>query len=121
MTAGGRGRWWWALAALPIVTFGVLVRAGGAPFVGRRPPTAHVVEIRGMAFHPAVLEVARGDTVVWINRDMYAHTATATGARGWDTGMLTEGQEAREVVRRAGTTRYICTLHATMEGTLTVR
>src|SRR2546423_277336 len=45
-----------------------------------------------MEFHPAVLTVAAGDTVVWVNRDIVPHTATATGGTKWDTGQLTHGQ-----------------------------
>src|SRR5204862_476961 len=42
----------------------------------------HTVEIRGMEFHPAELTVAVGDTIVWINRDIVPHTATAGGGAG---------------------------------------
>ena len=61
-----------------------VVLAGVAAWPGPDPvpPRRHVVEIRGMAFHPAVLEIHRGDTVVWVNRDFVPHTATGTpGAR----------------------------------------
>jgi plastocyanin len=104
----------WLLAALS-VAFGIPPASGGIP--ARR----HVVEIRGLTFHPAVLEVAPGDTVVWINRDFVPHTATATGGVSWDTGTLTQGQEGRYVPRRKGASSYICALHPTMKGTLIVR
>ena len=78
-----------------------------------------------MAFHPEVLEVRRGDTVVWVNRDIVPHTATATGTGGgttkWDTGQLGQGQTGRYVVRRAGVSHYACTFHPTMHGKLIVR
>lgn len=82
-------------------------------------PRRHVVEIRGMAFHPAVIEVARGDTVVWINRDIVPHTATAKSA--WDTGVLPQGARGLVVPRRPGELRYLCTLHPTMQGRLVTR
>lgn len=91
------------------------------------PPRTHTVEIRGMEFHPAGLTVAVGDTVVWINRDIVPHTATATGTgRGggttkWDTGQLGQGQTGRYVVRRAGVSNYACTFHPTMHGKLIIR
>ena len=87
----------------------------GEPPVPRR----HLVEIRGMAFHPAVLEVARGDTVAWTNRDIVGHTATARS--GWDTGVIAQGAQAVIVSRSRGEFRYICTLHPTMLGTLITR
>lgn len=86
-----------------------------------RAPTKHVVEIRGMEFHPAVLTVAVGDTIEWINRDIVPHTATATGGIRWDTGQLQQGQTGRFVSRARGNARYVCTLHPTMHGRLIVR
>jgi plastocyanin len=82
------------------------------------PQTTHTVEIRGMEFHPALLTVAVGDTIVWINRDIVPHTATANGRTKWDTGQLVQGQAGRYVARRAGVARYVCTLHPTMHGKL---
>jgi plastocyanin len=88
-----------------------------------KPPTAmRTVEIRGMEFHPAVLTVAVGDTVVWVNRDIVPHTATASGrVKAWDTKQLSQGQAGRYVARHKGTLRYSCTFHPTMHGTLIVR
>ena len=86
-------------------------------------PTTHTVEIRGMEFHPAELTVAVGDTVIWINRDIVPHTATATGGgRGtWDTGQLLQGKTGRYVATRAGVARYACAFHPTMRGQLIIR
>lgn len=85
-----------------------------------RVPTTHTIEIRGMEFHPAVLTVAVGDTVAWINRDIVPHTATAGGRTKWDTGQLLQGQSGRYVARRPGVARYACTLHPTMHGKLVI-
>ena len=74
-----------------------------------------------MAFHPEVLQVQRGDTVVWINRDIVPHTATATRHAGWDTGPLLQGKSAQYVARHAGEDPYFCQLHPVMLGKLTVR
>jgi plastocyanin len=85
-----------------------------------RAPTTHTVEIRGMEFHPAALTVAAGDTIVWINRDIVPHTATATGRTKWDTGPLSQGQVGRYVARGVGVVRYACTFHPTMHGKLVI-
>ena len=37
------------------------------------------VTIEGMKFQPASVTVKRGDTVVWQNKDVVPHTATAAG------------------------------------------
>jgi plastocyanin len=72
-------------AGLPIAlaAIGVLSLAGAAApsRPADRVSQRHAVEIRGMAFHPEVLEIRLGDTVVWTNRDLVPHTATAT--RKW--------------------------------------
>jgi plastocyanin len=88
--------------------------------VTKTPPPTHTVEIRGMEFHPAVLTVAVGDTIVWINRDIVPHTATASGRRDWDTGQLLQGQTGRYIARARGIARYVCTLHPTMHGKLVI-
>ena len=86
------------------------------------PPTTHTVEIRGMEFHPAALTVAVGDTIVWVNRDIVPHTATASGrVKAWDTKQLSQGQTGRYIARHKGTLHYSCTLHPTMHGTVIVR
>ena len=86
-----------------------------------RAPTTHTVEIRGMEFHPAALTVALGDTIVWINRDIVPHTATATGRTKWDTGQLSQGQVGRYIAHGGGVVRYACTFHPTMHGKLIIR
>jgi plastocyanin len=113
-------------AGLPIVALaaiGVLALAGAA--ARSRPadsvPQRHVVEIRGMAFHPEVLKVRRGDTVVWINRDIVPHSATATRKSGWDTGTLLQGKSGQYVATREGEDPYSCKLHPVMLGKLIVR
>ncbi|HEY6947321.1 MAG TPA: hypothetical protein VI297_00785 [Gemmatimonadales bacterium] len=113
-------------AQLPIAAFaaiGVLVFATAAAPAQPKdtPPRRQIVEIRGMAFHPAVLEVQRGDTVIWINRDIVPHTATATGQSGWNTGPLLQGQSGRYVPHRKGEAEYACALHPTMLGQLIIR
>jgi plastocyanin len=114
------------LAGLPIAALaaiGVLsLAAASAPSRPADPVSQrHVVEIRGMAFHPEVLEVKRGDTVVWTNRDIVPHTATATRKSGWDTGTLLQGQSGQYVASRRGEDAYYCKQHPVMLGKLIAR
>ncbi|HWP37367.1 MAG TPA: plastocyanin/azurin family copper-binding protein [Gemmatimonadales bacterium] len=101
----------------------LLLLAGTGLFPGPAPqaPRRHVVEIRGMAFQPATLAVARGDTVVWINHDIVPHTATAMDTTRLQTGTLLRGQQASFVADRPGELGYICQLHPTMRATLVIR
>jgi plastocyanin len=78
--------------------------------------------MKGMAFVPATLEVAVGDTVVWVNDDLVPHTATAaSGETVFDSGMVPPNGSWKYVTTKAGTIPYVCTLHPTMKGTLIVR
>ncbi len=119
----GEGRRAPADPVVALAAIGGLIIAGAA--IPPRPtdllPQRHVVEIRGMAFHPAVLQVRRGDTVVWINRDIVPHTATAMRKDGWNTGPLVQNDSGRYVARRTGEDTYVCELHPTMVGKLIVR
>lgn len=120
MSGGGR-RPGAFLAGAALIAVGVLAMIGGARRPGGPVARRHVVEMRGMAFSPAALEVRRGDTIVWINRDIVPHTATSSRTAGWDTGPLPQGISGRYVARRAGEARYFCRLHPVMLGRLIVR
>ncbi|MEP7327109.1 MAG: cupredoxin family copper-binding protein [Gemmatimonadota bacterium] len=108
-------------AALPAIGVLGLLGAGVLWPGAVSPKHQRVVTISGMAFDPAALEVERGDTVVWINRDIVPHTATDTLPNGWDTGTLTQGQTGRFVPRRRGEVKYFCRFHPTMQGKLIIR
>lgn len=82
-------------------------------------PRRHVVEMRGFAFAPARVEVARGDTVVWVNRDALPHTATAADA-AWDSGEMRAHATWGRVADTAGRYEYICAYHPSMRGTIVV-
>lgn len=101
---------------LPLVALPVLLGCHHA-----QVPKRLVVDISELTFKPPVLEVAMGDTVVWINHDIFPHTATEATAPGWDTGALNQGEEGRFVADRRGERSYHCTLHPTMEGKLVIR
>ena len=118
-----RGRELRRFGLVVALAMGVVAFAGAmaAPRSPAPVPRRHVIEIRGMAFEPTELTVMRGDTVVWINRDIVPHTATASGAGGWDTGTLSQAESGRVVMRKAGRVPYFCQLHPTMRGRLIVR
>jgi len=75
----------------------------------------HVVTIAGMQFTPATLDVVRGDTVVWINKDLVPHTATAASGT-FDSGKIEAQNSWRYIVRTAGRFSYACSYHPTMMG-----
>jgi plastocyanin len=72
-----------------------------------------------MRFDPADLTVRTGDTVVWVNKDLFAHTATADGA--FDSKAIDAGGSWQLTLRTAGELAYICALHPTMKATVRVK
>lgn len=82
-------------------------------------PVTHTVEIREMEFHPAELRVNPGDTIVWVNRDLVPHTATAPDS-AWTSPPLAQGERWRMVARAPGEGAYICAFHPVMEARLIV-
>lgn len=82
----------------------------------------HEVEVRisRFAFEPALVEIAVGDTVVWVNDDPAPHTATAED-RAWDTGELARGRSAAITFDQPDEHAYFCTFHPHMKGSVVVR
>jgi len=83
-------------------------------------PTTHVVTIEGMKFEPESLTVAAGDSVVWVNRDLVAHTATSSEAGIFDSKLIAPDKSWKLTVRKKGDFAYTCTYHSTMKATLHV-
>src|SRR5205085_12564595 len=72
-------------------------------------PRTHTVVIDGMRFEPQALAVQRGDRIVWRNRDLVPHTATARGV--FDSGSIAPGATWSTVVRKEAMLTYVCTFH----------
>ncbi|MGE5493254.1 MAG: cupredoxin family copper-binding protein [Actinomycetota bacterium] len=81
--------------------------------------TRHTVTMEGTRFDPGVLTVRPGDTVVWVNRDPFPHTATARSG-AFDSGSIDSGKSWKYRVGKAGTFDYFCAFHPTMKGVLKV-
>lgn len=75
------------------------------------------VTIEKMAFSPAEVEVKIGDTIEWVNKDAFVHTASVKG--GWDV-QLPVKTSGSIVVDKAGTLDYYCRFHPNMKGRITV-
>jgi plastocyanin len=77
------------------------------------------ITISGIAFADVKQPLAVGDTVEWINKDVVAHTATATN-KNWRV-VIPENGKAPLVLKKAGTVDYYCEYHPNMTGRLVVR
>lgn len=80
----------------------------------------HTVTIVGMAFEPARVHAAPGDQIVWLNRDLVPHTASALD-RSFESGRIDPGGQWSLVVTAAGAIDYECAYHPTMQGRLEVQ
>ena len=80
----------------------------------------HVVEMTRFAFQPFEVEVAPGDTVRWLNRELVPHTATARDG-AWDSGAIERGASWSWVADGSGAIDYVCAYHPSMRGRIVVR
>lgn len=92
-----------------------------SPAAGERSPSGtHTVTIEGMRFHPERLTVARGDAVVWINKDLVPHTATSESGQFDSKGIQTD-KSWKFIAGQEGEFAYICTFHPAMKAVLLVQ
>ena len=82
-------------------------------------PVTHTVTIDATSYAPKTLVVHAGDTIVWDNKDVIAHTATAKGT--FDSQTILSGASWRYTVSKKGVVDYACLFHPTMTGTLNVQ
>jgi len=75
------------------------------------------VTIEKMAFSPAEISAKTGDTIEWVNKDAFAHTATVKNS--WEV-MLPVGKSGSIIVETAGRVDYFCRFHPNMKGGVTV-
>lgn len=107
------------LVAAACISFGFLLQAG-AGMGASAASTTHTIVISGMKFVPETVTVSRGDTIVWVNKDFFPHTATAQD-KSFDSRDIVTNKSWKYVATRKGVFPYVCTLHPTMKATLIVK
>jgi len=75
------------------------------------------VAIQDFAFEPASVTISTGDTVRWTNMGQTAHTATGPT---FDSGTLEPRESYEFLFTDPGVYNYNCSIHPSMEGTVTV-
>ena len=75
------------------------------------------VTVDKMAFSPTEINAKVGDTIEWVNKDPFAHTATVKG--GWEV-MLPVKKSGSITLNKAGAVDYFCRFHPNMKGKITV-
>ena len=86
----------------------------------RPAPAVREAEIRGLAFAPARIEVTRGTTIEWTNRDQVQHSVTAMNG-SFNSGLINPGAKYRRTFDTAGTYEIMCMPHPFMRLTVVVR
>ena len=84
-----------------------------------KPVAGNSVAIKNFAFVPAVLTVPVGTKVTWTNQDSDAHTVTSDGGPLNSKAMNT-GDAFSFTFTKAGTFKYLCTIHPFMTATVVV-
>ena len=76
------------------------------------------VVMENLVVSPAEATAKVGDTIEWINKDIFAHTATARNG-DFDVTMPPK-KTVTSVLKKSGTIEYYCRFHPNMKAVLTV-
>lgn len=113
----------WSMVVLTIVSMACSSPGGenkGKEVAGdKNNPSLYTVKIEQMKFSPEVLEVHKGDTIMWDNRDMVAHNVTEKKQGGWSSSALQPGNTWKLVVKEDAD--YFCSIHPVMKGKLVLK
>jgi len=90
------------------------------PGAGGALPMAASVDASNFKFVPDSVEIAKGATVTWMNKDSAMHTIVADDG-SFSSSYLTAGQTYSYTFTKAGTYIYHCGIHKTMAGTIIVK
>ena len=89
----------------------------GAMAVPAHAATIQVV-MENLVVSPAEVSARVGDTVEWINKDIFAHTATARNG-DFDVTMPPK-KTVTSVLKKAGAIEYYCRFHPNMKALLKI-
>jgi len=98
----------------------ILPLAVAVVFGGSGSAFAETIQItmENLVIAPAASSAKVGDTIEWVNKDVFDHTATA-GNGDWDVP-LPGKKTGTLVLKKAGTVDYYCRFHPNMKATLAV-
>src|SRR5256885_6116746 len=99
----------WVFPIVAALTLAMPVSAGAATIQ---------ITMENLVISPAEASAKIGDTIEWINKDIFAHTATARNG-DWDVTMPPK-KTVTSVLKKAGTVEYYCRFHPNMKATLVI-
>lgn len=101
----------------------ILIACAGSLLLGLSPAaaTAHtyVVVIDKLKFGPTPTGLRKGDTILWDNRDILRHSATAID-HSFDAD-LQPGRKVKTLLNARGSIAFVCRYHPGMRGMLEVK
>lgn len=77
------------------------------------------VAIHMMQFNPSQLTVNKGDTVIWINKDLVPHTVKSYAANEFYSDTINVGKTWKLSI--TDSVSYFCTIHPTMNGKIIIK
>lgn len=85
-------------------------------------PTIHNISIQDFAFNQKIINIKKGDTIIWTNKDSAPHTVTAvTGDNGGPASeTLNKNKAFSFTFNNIGTFNYYCVFHPSMTGSVVV-
>jgi len=108
----------WMIKSIDVAGLFLLLHLTGYLPAVRFAPQVHTVEIKDMKFQPATLKVRKGDTVLWINRDLVTHDVTEENRKEWSSSPIPSGKSWQMKVTQSAD--YYCSIHQVMKGKLLV-
>lgn len=82
-------------------------------------PRVYSVSISNMKFQPEVIEVNKGDTVIWVNNDMVAHDVAEFPDKKWNSSEIPSGGSWKLAVTQSSD--YYCSIHPVMKGKIVMK
>jgi plastocyanin len=84
-------------------------------------PNAVTITMKDTQFQPEKANANKGQQVCWINEDAIQHNAVAESGASFKSELFNKGETFTTTVDKAGTVKYVCTVHPGMTGQLEVR
>jgi plastocyanin len=78
------------------------------------------IKMQNIAFDPKAVTVKVGQKITWTNDDSTDHNVTANSGADFKSDNFGKGGTFSFTPTKAGTIKYVCTIHPGMDATVTV-
>jgi plastocyanin len=78
------------------------------------------VAMKDILFVPEKVKARVGQSVRWTNEDDVQHTVKATKGADFESKTMSKGDTYSAKLTKTGTVDYVCTIHPSQRGTITV-